>query len=248
MDRIWQWTWDRYKTRYLWALCVAAIPVMLAVYLPLSFLVIAFEESGRYLEAAAITAAAIPVLGCITVLPSRRSIRPFQRWAAGDEVDRLTALEGTYHYLRAAGFRAVWAACVWAAVLAAAVGAISGATGWRVVQYGILGAVYGTGVQLIAFHSMMESAWRPAKLALSGDTGIGDSLPRSRPTFAGRSNLSMVAVAFVSAVMGASLGAVVDRARDAPVLTVVIGFALALGLAVADQRRHGVLTIHAAHP
>jgi adenylate cyclase len=232
MDRIWQWTWDRYGARYLWALCVAAIPVMLAVYLPLSFLVVTFEESGRYLEAAVVTVAAIPVLGCIVILPGHHRIRPVQRWAAGDEVDRLTALEGTYHYLRTAGFRAVWTTCVWAAVLAAAIGAIAGATEWRIVQYGILGAVYGAGVQLVAFHSIMDSAWRPAKLALSGDTGIGDSLPRSRPTFAGRSNLSMVAVALVFSVMGASFGAVVDRAGDVPILGVVIGSVLALGLAV----------------
>jgi adenylate cyclase len=232
MDRIWQWTWDRYGATYLWALCATSIPVMLAVYLPLSFLVVAFEESGKYLEAAAVTVAAVPVLGCIVVLPGHHRIRLVQRWAAGDEVDRLTALEGTYRYARTMGFRAVWATCVWAGVLAALVGALAGATGSRLVQYGILGAVFGTGAQLIAFHSIMDSAWRPARVALSGDTGIGDSLPRSRPTFVARSNLSMVAVAFEFAVIGASLGAVVDRARDVPILTVVIGSVLALGLAV----------------
>jgi class 3 adenylate cyclase len=232
MDRIWQWTWDRYGARYLLALCAAALPVMLVVYLPLSFLVVAFEESGTYLEATAVTVAAVPVLGCVVVLPGRRWIRLVQRWAAGEEVDRLAALEGTYHYLRNVGFRAVWATCVWAAALAALVGALAGATGLRLVQYGILGAVFGAGVQLIAFHSILESAWRPARVALSGDTGIGDSLPRSRPTFVARSNVSMVAVAFVFAVMGASLGAVIDYAGDVPIVSVVIGCSLALGLAV----------------
>jgi class 3 adenylate cyclase len=205
---------------------------MLAVYVPLSLLVVAFEGSGTYLEAAAVTVAAIPVLGCIVVLPGRRRILLAQRWAAGDEVDRVAALEGTYQYARTVVFRAVWVTGVWAAVVAGLVGALAGATGLRLVQYSIYGAVFGTGVQLIAYHSIMESALRPPRVALIGDTGIGDSLPRSRPTFVARSNLSMVAVAFVFTVMGASLGAVVDRARDVPILTVVIGFALALGLAV----------------
>jgi hypothetical protein len=44
--------------------------------------------------------------------------------------------------------------------------------------------------------------------------------------------MSVVAVAFVFAVFGASLGAVSDRASSVPVLSVGIGFALALGLAV----------------
>ncbi|MCT7661097.1 adenylate/guanylate cyclase domain-containing protein [Mycobacterium deserti] len=232
MDRIWQWAWDRYAARYTWTLCLMAFPVMLAVYLPLSFLIVAFEKSGQFVEAAIVAVAAVLVLDFLLVLPNRKLIRPAELWAAGHDIDRAAALEGTYRYTRKASFRAVWATGVWAAVMAAVIGAIAGGTGTRLVQYGILGVVYGTGVQLVAFHSIAESAWRPVRLALAGATGIGDELPRAHPTFAGRSNLSMVAVAFVFAVVGASLGAVVDRAGDVPVLCVVIGCALALGLAV----------------
>ncbi len=60
---------------------------------------------------------------------------------------------------------------------------------------------------------------RPARAAIAGDTGIGDSLPRSRPTFAAWSNVSMLAVAFVFAIAGAMLAAVFDRARHGPVLS-----------------------------
>ena len=203
MDRIWQWTWDRYGARYLWALCVAAIPVMLAVYLPLSFLVVTFEDSGRYLEAAVVTVAAIPVLGCIVILPGHHRIRLVQRWAAGDEVDRLTALEGTYHYLRTAGFRAEWATCVWAAVLAAAIGAIAGATEWRIVQYRDPRRRLRSGgaAGRLSQHHGFGGGGRPSSPS-AVTPGIGDSLPRSRPTFAGRSNLSMVAVALVFAGHG----------------------------------------------
>jgi adenylate cyclase len=121
---------------------------------------------------------------------------------------------------------------VCAALLSVVVGAIAGATAWRLIQYGILGAVTGTAVQLIAGHSFVEAALRPARVALAGDTGIGDSLPRSRPTFAAWSNVSMLAVAFAYAVVGAMLAAVFDRASEVPVFAVVIGCAGTLGFAV----------------
>ena len=57
---------------------------------------------------------------------------------------------------------------------------------------------------------------RPARVAIAGDTGIGESLPRSRPSFAAWSNMSILAVAFVYAVAGAMLAAVFDRATEMP--------------------------------
>jgi class 3 adenylate cyclase len=74
---------------------------------------------------------------------------------------------------------------------------------------------------------------RPARLAIAGDTGIGDSLPHSRPSFAAWSSVFMLAAAFAFAVDGAMLATVFDRAaRDEPVLFVVIGGALTLGFGV----------------
>ena len=69
---------------------------------------------------------------------------------------------------------------------------------------------------------------RPIRVAIAGDTGIGDSLPRSRPSFATWSNVSILAVAFVYAVAGAMLAAVFDRAREMPVLAALIGCGLTL--------------------
>jgi class 3 adenylate cyclase len=60
---------------------------------------------------------------------------------------------------------------------------------------------------------------------------IGDALPRSRPTFAAWSNVSLLAVAFSLAVLAAMLAAVLYRASEAPVLTVAIGGALTLAFA-----------------
>jgi len=73
---------------------------------------------------------------------------------------------------------------------------------------------------------------RPARVAIAGDTGIGDALPRSRPTFAAWSNVSILAVAFAYAAAGAMLAAVFDRVSEAPALAVVIASALALVFAL----------------
>jgi adenylate cyclase len=234
MDRIWQWAWDRYASRYTWATSVVAFIVSLPIYFVfLSLPIVAFERSGRYVEAAVITVAAVLVLVWILVVPGHRMFfRPVEQWAAGHAVDRATALKDTYSYVRRATTRAIWGTGAWAAALSVVIGAVSGATWPRLIQYGVLGVVVGMGVQLIAFHSIIESMVRPARVALVADSGIGDSLPRSRPTFATRSNVSVVAVAFAFAVAGAMLAAVVNRVSDVPILAVAIGCALALGFAV----------------
>ena len=233
MDRIWQWTWDRYGARFTWALCVIGFLFTLWVYLPiLSFPIVAFEKSGRYIEAAAVTVVAVLVMVCILLLPDRRLIRLVEQWAAGHDVDRATALEGTYIWTRRSTSRAMWAYGVWAAVLSVVVGAIAGATWSRLIQYGILGAVVGVAVTLIAHHSIVEAIMRPPRIALAGDTGIGDSLPRSRPTFAARSNVSVVAVAFAFAVGGAWFAAVFAAVSDAAILSVVIGCVFTVVFAV----------------
>jgi hypothetical protein len=55
MDRIWQWVWGRYGVRYSWAIWVVAFATLLPTYLVPSFVVVAIEESGHYVEAAAVT-------------------------------------------------------------------------------------------------------------------------------------------------------------------------------------------------
>ena len=101
----------------------------------------------------------------------------------------------------------------------------------RLVQYGVVGAsAAGIGMFLIGSQIGLQGVVRPARAALAGDTGVGDSLPRSRPTFAAWLVLSMLGCMFVCSVAGAMLGAVLDRvAGGVPVLAVVIGCALALG-------------------
>ena len=231
MDRIWQWAWNRYAPRYIWAIYALAFPVVLPVYLFMTLPIVAFEKSGRYVEIAMITAAALVALELIMIVPDRR-LNLVQRWAEGRRVERAAALEATYSYARSQTFRTLCCTWAWAAVLCIVVGAITGATGVRLLQYAVIGALFGTGVQLIAFHNIVEAGWRPARLALARDTGLGDSLPRSRPSFAARSNVSMVAVAFSFALMGAMLAAVIKRTSEVPVLAVAIAAVLTLVLAV----------------
>ena len=232
MDRIWQWAWDRYGARYSWAVFAIGYPLALQVYLLFSIVVVAFEESDHYVEAAAVTVVVVSVVQYVIALPGLGRIRIVERWAAGRQVDRATALDATYLSTRAAVVRAVGASAVGAALLGVVVGLIAGATGSRLVQYGILGAAGLAGAQLIAVHSFWEGAVRPVRLAIAGDTGIGDALPRSRPSFAAWSNGSMLGVAFTFALGSALLAGLLDRVTEVPVLALVIACALTLGLAV----------------
>ncbi|MDT5138771.1 MAG: adenylate cyclase [Mycobacterium sp.] len=232
MDRIWQWAWDRHGARYSWAICAISLPSVLLAYLSGSLLVVAVEGSDHYVEAATVTVIAAPVLVYVVVLPGLRGGRMIEQWAAGREIDRATALESTYALTRRAVLRGVACGGVWCALLSVIVGEIAGATGSRLLQYGILGAAVGTAAQLTGTHSLQEAAMRPVRVALAGDTAIGDSLPRARPTFATWSSVLMLALVFLNVVSGGMLATVVYRTRQEPLVFVVIACAVTVGFGV----------------
>jgi HAMP domain-containing protein len=151
-----------------------------------------------------------------------------ERRAAGHEVDRTAALEATYTWARGLVARVVLGCAVCTALLFAVVGVVAGATGSRLVQYGILGAAFGMATILLGVHSFVGAAMRPARVGIAGETGMGDSLPRSRPSFAAWSNVTVLAVAFTFAVAGALWAAVFDLEGHGPALAVVIGGASTL--------------------
>ena len=213
MDRIWQWAWDRYGARYSWAAYAVMNLVILPVYLFWSFLIVAVEGVRLYVEAAAVSVGAVPVLVYVVLLPGLGSGRLVDRWAAGQEADPATALDATYKWTRGAVLRGVTFNALWLGLLSVVVGAIAGATGSKLVQYGILGTAIGAAVQLTGLHSFGEAAARPARIAIAGRTAIGDALPRSRPTFAAWSSVAVLATIFVFAVDGAMLAAVFDWVR-----------------------------------
>jgi adenylate cyclase len=232
MDRIWQWTWDRYGARYSWWICAIVFAASVPGTLLVSFGVVAFERSGQYVAAGAVSVVGVLAMCCVVFPPGHRWLRLAEQWAAGHKVDRTKALEASYAYGRGAVTRGVAGNAVLLAAMLVVVGAIAGATESRLVQYAIVGASVGISVALIAGHSFVEPALRPARAALAGDMGIGDSLPRSHPTFAVWSNVSMSAVAFLFAMAGVMLAAVFERASEVPVLWVAIGGGLMLGFAV----------------
>jgi class 3 adenylate cyclase len=228
MDRFWQWAWDRHGAKYSWVCFAFTFAALLPLYLLWSFVVLAYEHSDRQIEVAAFTVVAGLLLAYLVVLPGLDGMRLVERWAAGDEVDSAKVLESTYAYGRATVARTVSGGTAWAAALFAGVGAIAGASWSRLVQYAIVGAAMGAAIHLIGAHSVVEGELRPPRASIGGDTGIGDSLPRSRPTFAAWSNGAVLALAFATAVAGAILAAVFARGNDAPVLSVVIGCALVI--------------------
>lgn len=232
MDRMWQSAWDRYHSRYSWACWALTLLLALPVYLAWSLGIIAFERSDRYIEAAAVTMVAVLAYLYVLVGPGGRDLRLIERWGAGEDVDRESALRATYDYGRKVIARGISVTFVWAAALFVGIGMIAGATGSRLIQYAILGAIAGTAGQLITVHSYVEATLRPARAAIASasDTPIGDSLPRSRPAFGTWTNVAMLAVGFAFAVAGAILGAVFDVARYGPAVAVAIGGALLLAI------------------
>lgn len=232
MDRIWQWVWDRCGPRYSWAISAVLLPLMLPIFLLPSFCVVALEGSDHYVETVMVNVVAGLVLAYVLVLPGLGVSRVVDRWAAGQDVDRVRALDSTYRWARRTIARAVLGTAVWAALLLAVVGGIAGATGSRLIHYGIMGAAIGTGIQLIGVHSFVEAALRPVRSAIADGTGIGDSLPRSRPSFAAWVNVSMLGVAFTFALSGALLATVFERAAHFPLLSLVIAVGMILFFAV----------------
>jgi adenylate cyclase len=232
MDRIWQWAWDRYGPRYSWALLIGSFASALPVFLVWSWIVVAFEKSGHYVEASFFAGVVTLVMACVTVLPGSRRVRLAQQWAAGHAVDRAKALEDTYAWVRNGDVRGLWLVPASVVLLLTGVGVIAGAGGSRLVQYGIVGAAAGITTALIGVHNFGEGAMRPARATLAGDTGIGDSFPRSRPTFAAWLGLSILGSIFAFSAMAAMVGVGLDRGGEVPVLSVVIASALTLGLGV----------------
>ncbi|GAS99226.1 family 3 adenylate cyclase [Mycolicibacterium canariasense] len=232
MDRIWQWAWDRFGARHRWAGLAVVVPAGVPVYLFWSFLIVALERSRHYVEAAVVTLVILLWLNVYAAFADRKRYRPVEQWVAGHDVDRATALKATYTFARSAAARVLWLGAVGFALMSIAVGAIAGAGGPRLAQYGLLGAAIGTVTYLISVHSILEATARPARLAIAGDTSIGDSLPRARPTIAAWSRMTVLGTAFIFSVESAMLASAIVGAGPQPLLFLGIGGAMTVGFGV----------------
>ena len=230
MERFCQWAWDRHGPRYSWVMCALVVMVAYPVYLVLASAIMAFEDCDRYAEAAAVAAVGVVVIAFVTVLPGLGEWRLVQRRARGEGNDPAAVLQATYTWARIGIIRAVAVIAVCVGLVAAVVALRAGAPVSRVVQYGILGAVFGSSCHLIGVHTVAEASMRPVRMSLAGVTQIGDSLPRVRPSFAAWSNLAMLAAALAFSLAGAMLTAALDSRQ--PIVWVLTGFMLMLGFGV----------------
>ena len=121
----------------MWVIWVVTFAVLLPGDLVWSLSVVAFEKSSHYVEATVATVIAVVVLSFVAVLPGSHLFRRAQGWAGGREVDRAGVLEDTYTWARAAGVRGLGVNSIGVALILAVVGEIAGASGTRLVQYGI---------------------------------------------------------------------------------------------------------------
>jgi adenylate cyclase len=232
MDRFWQWAWDRYGARYSWVICVSAFVSALPVYVLWAWIVLTIEKSGRYAEASVAAVVVVLVMALLTTLPGSRQFGSVERWASGLDVDPAKALADTYSWARLGDVRGMVVMPASLVVLLTVVGGLGGAGGSRLVQYGVLGAAAGISTALIGVHSFSDGALRPARAALAGDSGMGDTMPRPSPTFAAWLGLSIVGSIFTFAAMAAMTAAALGPGRDGPGFAVVIAGALTLAIGV----------------
>ena len=232
VDRAWQWAWDRYGPRYSWAVFVLGCAIALPIFTTVAFAVAALEKSDRFVAVATLAAVIALVASYFTVRPGLGAWRPVESWAAGGPVDRREALESTYEYARAVPIRGVFVYALSGGSLAVGVGVISGMSSARLVQVGFIGVTLFAAVILIGIHAMVEMWLRPCRVAIAADADIGDSLPRSRPTFGTWSNVAVIAAIYTYCLSGAVLAVAIDRTDEDPVIAVVIAAGLTLFFAV----------------
>lgn len=230
MERFCQWAWDRHGPRYSWLLVGLVVIVAYPIYVVLSVVIVAFENSDRYAAAAAVAAVGVVVIAYATVLPGLGGWRLVEQWAAGERQDSAEVLRATYAWSRVGVIRAMVVMAICVGLIGAAVALVVGVDGLRVAQYAVVGSVFGSSSHLIGVHTVSEAAMRPVRITLADSAPGADSLPRSRPTFAAWSNVSMLAATLAFSLAGAMLTAVI--ASTQPVVWVLTGSLLTLGFGV----------------
>ena len=135
MDRICQWAWDRYGPRkYPWVIVVLVGIVALPAFVFFSSMIVAFEGSNRYAEAAAVTVAVLLFQYFVGTLPLTKTMRRIEECVSGRASDPMRVLVATYADTRRLTVWQVVAQMAYMTVIAVVVAAIAGATGWRLVQ------------------------------------------------------------------------------------------------------------------
>jgi class 3 adenylate cyclase len=232
MERVWQWAWDRHGSHYSWLVFAVSYGLTLPLWETTALVLVKFDESDQFVGAAVVAAAITLGLVYFLVRPGWPVWRLVERWAASDEVDRRQALESTYVFARTILLRGALIWTVAGGMTGASVGAIAGVSGSWLVQHVLIGTVLGIALFLVAVHPVVESFLRPVRVAIAGDSGIGDSLPRSRPTFATWTAISTLAIAWSFSFAGVAFGSVISRDIDDPAIGLVISTVLTVAVAL----------------
>lgn len=248
MDRFIQWAWDHHGPRYSWVVSATPFVVVLPIYLFLSSAIVAVEHSSRYWEAAGAAAVAVLVIAYVLPLPGHGVWRLAEQWAAGRELDRARALEATYDWSRGAIARQLVGITGCGAVVSVSASAIAGATGLRLVQYAVVGGVVGAGSHLSGVHTVAEGPMRPVRIALVGDMGIGDSLPRSPADVRRVVELGHARGCVCVCRCGRDVGGGVSFCEPAAHGVGDDRMRVDCGLRCSDNGRHRILTVAATAP
>lgn len=236
MDRVWQWVWDRHGRHFVvWALLISTGSIF-PVALTYALAVVAIERPDDWFRAIVSTVgltALCTALSLLCIIPlTWRNLRPAELWAAGRGPDPLTVLEGTYAYARGLVPTMVVTAAPLFALLSAATAGLDGMSASRVVQFGVVGAAFGWVFHLAGTRGYVEAAMRPIRLSLTAGSGIGDHLPRHRPSLVAWSATAVLATSFIFSLLA---GLLVGAAADAdlpPLVYLVIATALTVFVAV----------------
>ncbi|RUP37632.1 MAG: adenylate/guanylate cyclase domain-containing protein, partial [Gordonia sp. (in: high G+C Gram-positive bacteria)] len=149
-------------------------------------------------------------------------VRPAERWATGHDVDPYVALQGTYEYVRRIDGIALYLQAMTGLAYVAVVGAVCGASAGNIAAYAAIGLTSFAAVYVLGGHSLVEAGMRPARVALTGDTTLGDALPRATPTFAQRSNRSLLAAAYTFTMAGGLVTSAFDKSLVLPVIALLV--------------------------
>ena len=228
MDRVWQRVWDRFGARYSWAVAGVTAVSLVPIFVTSAWFVVGFEEADDHLLAGALAALGALVALYGAVLPGWSRWRLIERCGAGEPVDRVEALAATYAYARGVVARALTVVPIMGAVLGVVTASICGAGVGATVQWGVVGGLTMVAVQLIPVHSYVESLLRPARRAIIGTSGIGDSMPRARPTFATWASIATLATVWIFTLLGSFGGVLVHQADAHPTVALLIATAATL--------------------
>ena len=99
MNRVWQWAWDRYGSRYSWAVLVLSYLLTVPMWVFTAIVIVMYEESDQFVGPPRWP----PRSRWLLVIPRSarfRCLAPHRAMGGGRPDDRQQTLESTYAFAR----------------------------------------------------------------------------------------------------------------------------------------------------